>query len=43
MEQSDPRFAQALESGRPRRPRKYRHRPAWLVCPPLFFRLSRPA
>ncbi|PNG19943.1 DUF3040 domain-containing protein [Streptomyces cahuitamycinicus] len=31
MEHSDPRFAQALDSGRPRRPREYRHGPAWLV------------
>lgn len=31
MEQGDPQFAQALDSGRPRRPREYRHGPAWLA------------
>ncbi len=31
VEQSDPRFARAMDSGRPRRPREYRRSPAWLV------------
>ncbi|MEU6180445.1 hypothetical protein [Streptomyces coeruleorubidus] len=31
MEQSDPRFAQPLDSGRPRLPREHRQGPAWLV------------
>ncbi|MBR8639950.1 DUF3040 domain-containing protein [Streptomyces tuirus] len=31
VRRSDPRFAQALGSGRPRRPREYRTGPAWLV------------
>jgi hypothetical protein len=31
MRRDDPRFAKALGSGRPCRPREYRHRGAWLV------------
>jgi hypothetical protein len=30
-ERSDPRFARALDSGHPRKPREYRHGPAWIV------------
>ncbi|KWX00488.1 hypothetical protein TH66_17180 [Carbonactinospora thermoautotrophica] len=31
MRRDDPRFAHALETGRPYRPRKYRHGSAWLL------------
>ncbi|OPF84644.1 hypothetical protein VT50_0201005 [Streptomyces antioxidans] len=31
MARSDPRFARGLGEGRPRRPREYRHGPAWAL------------
>ena len=31
LHRDDPHFAEALGSGRPRRPREYRHGRAWLV------------
>ena len=31
LDQEDPRFARALEAGRPCRPREYRHARAWLL------------
>ncbi|TFV31500.1 DUF3040 domain-containing protein [Streptomyces sp. T1317-0309] len=34
LEQSDPRFTQALDPGRPRRRGEYRHAPVWRAVAP---------